>query len=226
MTLSQLYAEIRFMTNTSSTTFTDDDILRGINLNQGEATEMMLSAQGYSKLNETEYTTDFLATTGLIEGESGYNGEYAFDSTILRPLRIELKYPDCDYVECKMYDMSTNEGSEVDYDFEEDEPYARIARDSIFIRPLPATTVTDGIKMWAEKMQTDVSGSSDTPVLSSIFHEWYVLNQALRFGQLRPGKTKEEVLMDISRIEDKIMRYYRVKTATIKRLTVNQLNFQ
>ena len=225
MILDTIYSEIEFLTETDDVTFTDAEKLRGINIDQGEALELMMYSQGYRKVGEATYKTDFVTTTGLAEGDNGYNGEYAFDSTWIKPTAFYVKYPGAsDYVKCRLYDIDENENSEIDSDeidgtFSETRPYVRFARDSFFVRPLnDSTTVSYGLMVVAEPRNTELFLNTETPILDPIFHRWYVLKQALRYGKFRDGITRNDIVFELQQIEKKIRKFYSEKLKTPTKL--------
>lgn len=222
MDVDTIYNEIEFITETNSDTFSDADKLRGLNIDQGEALELMLYSQGYRKVGEKTYYADFLATTDLSEGDNGYNGEYSFDASWVKPIEFYVKFPtQTTFTECSLYDLLENGESEFDESviastFSQDEPYVRFARDTFFIRPLnTVSTVTGGIKVIAEPRNGDLKTTNDTPILDPIFHRWYVLKQALRFGKFRPNVSRNDITNELEALERKIRKFYsqRLKTS-------------
>lgn len=228
MTVDNLYDEIEFITESNSTTFTDVDKLVGINLDQGEALMMIMNAQGYRKVGEKTYYTDFKAQSGLVAGDSGYMGEYAFDSAWLKTTEFYVKFPNQGkYVKCGMYDVADNENSEfdaieIDSVFSETKPQVRFARDSFCVRPYPDEDVSDGIKILAEPRQAALTLTTETPVMESNFHRWYVLKEALRFGKFREGISRYDITQELDSLEGKIRSYYSIRVKTPARIkTIN-----
>jgi len=167
MTVATLQTLVRDITNTNSTTFTDADILRHLNIAYGHRILDILRLQVDRNASQTEVKTNLVSVTGLSEGDSGYNGEYAFPVDLVRPLRMEITYDGENWYPCKVYDINENTGSEhykdsIQDNFSETDPYVRFDRDSYFIRPLPETSVTNGLHIWYEYRQTDLTtGSPD-----------------------------------------------------------------
>ena len=233
MTVGTLYDEIEFLTDSDSTSFPDADKLRGLNIDQGDAMAIMLSAKGYKKVNETEYYTDFISTSGLTAGQNGYNGEYAFDSNFIKITRAEVTFPNAtEPLPCSIYDLSKNGYSEYNQNsiqdtFYETNPAIRMTRTTYFIRPLnTGATVANGIHLWVEKRQTDLTSESDNPILDPIFHRWYVLKQALRFGRFREGISRSDLEGELADYESKIKNFYKVIDKSLKTLNIRKINFR
>jgi len=129
MQLSEIRTQTRFYTKTNTSTFSDTDLDREANNAYSFFVMELMRVQGYTNLTGTEVTTDFVTTDGLSAGDNGYNGEYAFASDVLEPVRFEVKYSSTDTpVRCTIYDMSQNYSSEYDEDdiqanFSEGSPY-------------------------------------------------------------------------------------------------------
>lgn len=232
MLASTIFDEVRFLTATDTSTYTDTDLLRGLNILQAQAVIKMMIAQGFRPVNETEFITDFVSTTGLVAGDNGYMGEYGFDSNWIKPTKIQVQFDvDDSPLPCNLYDLSENDKSESDEDeidatFDDSEPYARFQRETYLIRPLnTGTTVVGGIHIWAEKRQTDLTSTSQSPIMESNLHDWYIKKLAVRFGKFREGITLVQLLRDIEELEDLISQTYRQKLRTPKKLTINQINF-
>lgn len=221
MTIADLYTEIDFLCETNTTVFPVADKLRGINIDQGEALSLMLQSQSYRKVNETSFSTDFVSTDGLSEGDNGYNGEYTFDSSWVKPTEIYVKYPSQSvHKKCALYGIEENNNSEFDEDsisatFTQSNPYVRYSGNTLFIRPLNSeSTVTDGIMVVVEPTTTTLTETTDTPVLDSIFHRWYVLKEALRYGKFRAGITRTDMETELAQLEKKIKSFYSNKLKT------------
>jgi hypothetical protein len=233
MTVDNIYDEIEFLTETDSTVFTDADKLRGLNLDQGEALQLMLYSQGYRKVGEKTYYTDFKTITGLTEGQNGYDGEYAFDGNWVKPIEFYAKFPGQNtYRKCHLYDVSENDNSEFDNGiinstFSTANPSVRFSRNSFRIRPINSTLdVTDGIMVIAEPRSATLLNTTDVPVLDPIFHRWFVLKEALRFGKFRTGITRSDVMLELQQLEQKIRRLYSDRVKTPTRLKVGNESFK
>lgn len=157
------------LTNTNSTTFLDGNatnVLEELNIQYGHRILDILHARVDINASITEAYGDLVAYAGLSAGEIGYEGEYPFPADLLRPTRVEVKYG-TDWVRCAIYDLNDNDNSEVQADivngnFSESSPYVRFERDSYFLRPMPKTSVSKGIRIWYEKRQTDLTTGSPT----------------------------------------------------------------
>lgn len=114
-----------------------------------------------------EATTDLMSTVGIVAGDNGFNGEYAFPSDLLKPVRFEISYDGLRWVKATIYDNAINLGSEYNDTqlvdgFSTEEPRVDFIRNSYKIRP-PKTTsgnITKGIYIEYEKRQADFTDST------------------------------------------------------------------
>jgi hypothetical protein len=176
MTGTEIAAYARILTNTDSVTLTDADILTILNVKYGHRILDILRIQVDKNANMEESYTNLVSSTGLVAGDNGYNGEYAFPTNLLKPIRAEVLYTTTGTpVKCSIYDITDSQTSEqagkVNYNFSQSDPYVRFERDSFFVRPIPTTSVTAGLRIWYEKRQTAFSALSDTPTFEQNLHD-------------------------------------------------------
>jgi len=176
MNVASLLTKAYRLTNTSVSTFLDansTNVLADLNQAYGHRTLQILGVRQDLNHNIEESYTDLKDTTSLVAGDNGYNGEYAFPPDLLRPVRVEVSFDGLSWRPCDIYDINENPTSE----FNDvsvgstSSPYVRFERDSYFIRPLleTGTNVTNGIHIWYEKRQTDMTTGS--PEFESNLHD-------------------------------------------------------
>lgn len=172
MTTATLYTLARDILNTNSTVLPDSKLLEWLNIAYGHRILDVLRYQVDRNASIEMSKTDLVSTTGLTEGQNGYDGEYAFPTDLLRPTRMEVSFDGTNWEKCTIYDLNENEESEVyPTDFTTASPFVRFERDSYFIRPLhTGSTVTNGIRVWYEKRQVALT-VGDTPVFESNLHD-------------------------------------------------------
>lgn len=175
MTGTSIAAYARILTNTNSTTLTDADILTMLNVKYGHRILDILKVQVDKNASMEESYTDLVSSTGLVDGDNGFNGEYSFPSDLLRPVRVEVKFDDT-FIKAEVYDLPDNgksewQESEINDRFNKLRPYVRFERDSFFIRPLTTTSVTGGIHIWYEKRQESLTSLTETPDFEQNLHD-------------------------------------------------------
>lgn len=231
MNVTALYAEIRYVGKTDSTSFPDADILVGINLHIAEVIQDILRVQTERNTTGTTVKYDLINTTGLAEGSTGYNGEYPFPTDLLRPIRLEVSYDGVSYKPASVYDMAGNDNSEQDqtdntFPGSGGDPAVRFMRDSFFIRPLHAsTTVSNGIIVWYEQRQAALTSGSETPPFESNFHEILVFKGLLRYAQRYPEKYNPLWTQKLMEIQLAMKEFYKNRFKKNKRLTPSYESF-
>jgi hypothetical protein len=233
MQLSTIRDEVRWLTKTDTSTFSNTNINREINIAYQSIILQILKTQGYKNTTGKHVSTSLLSTSGLVSGDLGFNGEYPFPTDMLRPIRFELKYAATDTpVPCRIYDMSQNGTSESDDDAVstlagETEPIVKFFHDSYFIRPLKTTTgdITGGIHIWYEARQTALSADADEPQFEESLHDLLALMTAERFYMRHPSKTNSTVLRDKEVKLRELRSFYRIRIPVLRQLTPQRINF-
>jgi hypothetical protein len=226
MNLTEIRTATRFLTKTDTTTFSDTDLDREANtVYNGLVLEMVQASGQLNEQGEQTYT-DFLATDSLSAGDNGYNGEYSLPSDCLVLKRVEVRYTD-DLIPVKLYDVSENSSSEfVNYSdgFSEANPKFRLFRNSIFIRPVPETTVTNGIYLEYIKRNA-VLTASDSPVFETNLHDLIPLGTALRYFMRNPENYNQLIKSEYdSKLED-FRVWYRDKFQKVMKINTYKENF-
>lgn len=209
------------LTNTNSTTFLSGvaaDILEELNIQYGHRTLDILKVQVDRNASQTEATATLMSTSGLVAGDNGYNGEYAFPTDLLKPIRVEVSYDGETWYLASVYDIFDNEKSEHEQDdvqanFSQSEPFVRFDRDSFFIRPLKTTAgnITAGIHIWYEQRQTDLT--SDSPAFEANLHDilaYDLANQEyLMHKKKYDADWKIQFDMERSKVEQRFLEFYK-----------------
>ena len=172
MTTATLYTLARDILNTNSTVLPDSKLLEWLNIAYGHRILDVLRYQVDRNASIEMAKTDLISSVGLVEGQNGYDGEYAFPTDLLRPTRMEVSYDGANWDKCTIYDLNENEKSEVEpTEFTTSNPYVRFERDSYFMRPVHVgSTITNGIRVWYEKRQAALT-AGDTPVFEPNLHD-------------------------------------------------------
>lgn len=227
------------LTNKNSSTFLDGvsaNIYEHLNTFYGHRVLDILKVRVDKNATIQNATTDFISNVGLVEGDSGFNGEYSFPSDLLKPSRFEISYDGSTWKKCRIYDNALNNSSEYNADqleaFSQDDPVVDFTRNSYKVRPLKTTAgnITKGIYVEYEKRQADFTSTTapseieanmqdllayDLAELEMIMHaESYPSNQLTLFR----AKKKQ--------VEDRFFEFYKNNLHSNKQVTVNYPNYQ
>ena len=189
MNVSSLQALTRRLTKTDTTTYSDANLLIDININYGKRMLDVMDLRTDKNTGVQDSYTDLISITGLVDGQNGYRGEYAFPSGLVKPFACLVSFDGTTYNFCTPYELSDRLCDELTEDsingvFSENNPYVRFDRDSYFIRPLPDTTVSQGIHVWYEKRQSDLTTGS--PDFETNLHDLIAYDCAEGYAIMNP----------------------------------------
>jgi hypothetical protein len=217
MNTASIYSLARDILNTNSTVLPDAKLLEWLNIALGHRILDILRYQIDRNASMTMAKTDFVSTTGLSEGDNGYNGEYSFPSDLLRPIRAEVSYNGTEWKRCKIYDLNENEDSEADKEqldstFSASEPVVNFERYSYFVRPLnTGDTVANGIRVWYEKRQTALT-AGDTPEFEQNLHDLLAFDiaemETIRHAEKYPSEVVGRIRNEKAKREDRFIWFY------------------
>lgn len=233
MQLSEIRTETRFITRTDTNTFSDADLNREANIAYKKIMLEILKVQGYRNLSGVQSTTDLVSSDGLVAGDNGFDGEYAFPADLLRPIRMEVQFDTAETPRpCIIYDQSENILSETDDDSlsgitPELRPVVRFFRNSFLIRPIKTTVgnITDGITIWYEAREDDMSADGDTPNFEASLHDLIPVMVAERFYLRHPSKRNVAVLSEKESLMKQLRSFYKLRIPMVKQLKPRQVNF-
>lgn len=233
MDLSTIRDEVRWLTKTDTTTFTNTNINREANIVYKKIMIEILKVQGYRNTSGKHVSTDLLSTSGLVSGDIGYNGEYPFPTDMIRPIRFEVKYVSTDeLVPCKIIDMVQNEHSlvgddEINNAADETAPIVRFFHDSYFLSPVKTTSgnITGGIHIWYEFRESDLSADGDTPSFEASLHDLIPLMIAERFYMRHPSKRNAAVMQEKESTMRQLINFYKRRIPIVKQFRPLYTNF-
>jgi len=219
MLVSEIIDEIRQEANTNSAKASNTYLLTGINLDYGEVIMQILRAKTDFSFQGGESYTNHLSTSGLVAGQSGFNGEYTFPTDLIRPIRVEISYDGEVWRPAKFYDVADTKTSETDEDdtaegqWSQSSPYVRFERESMYVRPVnTGSTVTAGIRVWFEKRQSNLEIGS-TPNFEANFHRILVLRGALRLMRKYRKQynlaDRNELRGELNNLTEELLSYYK-----------------
>lgn len=217
METASIYTLTRDILNTNSSVLPDSKLLEWLNIALGHRTLDVLRFQVDRNASMQASKTDFVSTVGLVEGDNGYNGEFSFPSTLLRPIRAEVTFDGVNWKRCKIYDLNENEASEaseteINATFSESEPHVNFERNSFSIRPLnTGATVTNGIRIWHEKRQAALT-AGDSPDFEENLHDVLAFDLAemelLRHAEKYSAEVQGRIRREKAAREDRFKWFY------------------
>lgn len=154
----------RRFSKSDSTSYPDIDIDASINRYYDIfVTEIIEAMDGWDFQGE-------VATTDLVEDQQ----EYVFPSDILKIKRIEVTFDGTTWENVQFMDINergrATDTTSIGNDFSTSEPYADTHDSSLFLYPIPSAAVSGGLKIWYEKLPTQLSAATDEPKIARPFH--------------------------------------------------------
>lgn len=164
MTLVELRAFARFLTNTNSTTYSDTDLDASINTYND-----LFTAEILDSMDEWDFSAD-TATTDLIASQQ----EYILPTDILKIKRVEISYDGTNWYLANPMDVNetgnATDTTSIANNFSTSAPYYDLMDASMMIYPLPTAGSTAGLKIWYEKDPTKLTGTL-SPTFARPFHK-------------------------------------------------------
>jgi len=184
-----------------------------------------------------EATTDLISTVGLVAGDNGFGGEFAFPADLLKPVRFEVSYDGITWIKCNVYDNALNERSEYNdvqlaSDFSQSDPRVDFTRNSYKIRP-PKTTagnITKGIYIEYEQRQVDFTSTTAPVQIEANLQDILAWDLAkLEIIMHSKNYTSQEITVfnqEHQKAEDRFLEFYKNNLPTRKKMTLKYQNYR
>lgn len=224
-------SQANFLDGTTATAY------KRLNTSYGHRVLDILRVRVDKNATINEATTDLISTVGLVEGDNGFNGEYAFPSDLLKPVRFEVSYDGLTWLKAQIYDNALNTRSEyndtqLEAEFSQREPRVDFSRNSFKIRP-PKTTagdITKGIYIEYEQRQTDLTSSTAPEqleanlqdILAYDLAEYDLIQHADKYSaqQITMIRAKK------AELEQRFLEFYMNRLGSQKKLTLKYKNYR
>lgn len=155
----------RRFANTNATAYSNADLDASIN----EWYRIFVS-EVLDSMDDWDYDGE-IATASLVANQQ----EYTFPSDILKIKRIEYTPDGSNWYPVSFLDVTdiqhATDATTIRNRFTSTEPYADIFDNSIFLYPIPTTSVTGGLKIWYDKHPAELSAATDEPTFNKLYHK-------------------------------------------------------
>lgn len=206
MTLVNLQAKTRYLLGElSSSNYSDANLNRALNDYYMRAIAIAIESNGQWEVRGT------IATADLVDGQR----EYVLPATLIALKMIEANFTgnQNDWRKLDIVDLR-NLGAITNYqdDPEDDsnsESVVRIFDNSLYFISPPKNSVTDGLKIYYQKEQTELSGASDEPTLPEHLHLYLVYGACMDYSfRIDDDKNVKKYQELLDRHEQIIKEYY------------------
>lgn len=223
------------LVNKDSDTFLDGveaNIMEDLNRAYGHRILDILRVRVDKNASIKEVTTTLVSTSGLAIGDNGYNGEYAFPTDLLKPVRFEVSYDGITWNKATVYDNTLNNGSEYNdtqlaNDFSESSPRVDFTRNSFKIRPPKTSTgnITNGIYIEYEVRSVDFSSSTAPVDIESTLQDilsWDLARLEITMHSSKYSSQEITVFnQEHEKIEKRFLTFYSTNLPTKKNMSFN-----
>jgi hypothetical protein len=200
----------RFLTNTNTTTYTNEDLDAAINMYYRSFVQDIIDA-----MDDWDFQGE-VATADLVAGQQ----EYVFPTDCLKIKRAELTYDGTNWSKVNFLDIneisSATDTTSISRNFTKTEPYADLHDNSLFLYPIPDANSAAGLKIWYEKKATDLSAVTDEPLLVEAYQKGLCYGAAKDYFEkyIEVGKNYNKrnlMASNLNEIREEMKNFYRKK---------------
>ena len=176
-----LIGAVRFFTGTDSVEFPADEIKPLLNQAYHQATIWILEV-----MDKITFQSDKDASINLVNGTANYT----FPSDILTIRRVEINYTGnsqdwspVDILTIQQYQQAyANIDSNHSYHTTKTPALIVKSNTEFLIDPVPTANVSNGIHIWFTKVATELSNTTDEPVIVENFHPLISVEASLKYA--------------------------------------------
>jgi hypothetical protein len=189
MTTAQILTYARFLTNTNTATAPDASLLSCITeWNKKLTAKLADLGEGYG---ETMTALDLASGSEAV----------SLPSDCMKVKRLEIKWTDSGtWRKVNIYDLNeseeANDTATIASDFSQDNPFADIMGNFIYLRPIPNADVSAGLNCYYYQIPSAISATSVTPTSPPEFHRYLVdllgIDIRQMKGELSPAQAINE----------------------------------
>jgi len=200
----------RFITDTDTATFTNADLDASLNMYYD-----LFCTEIIDSMDEWDFNGD-TATSDLVANQQ----EYVFPTTILKIKRIEVSYDGSTWQLASPMDVNevghATDTTSISTNFSTNQPYYDLMDTSFMLYPIPTANSTGGVKIWFEKLETQLSADTDEPTIVRPFHKGLCYGAAKDYFEkyINVGSNSQKAQTANTNLENYIQRakvFYRKK---------------
>lgn len=210
MNVAELKQDVWFLTNTSSSDYSEAEVLRNLNKHYEEISTIIWHSAGDWNFDDKNYITHPIAETDLVDGQQ----DYSLPTVARRIERVEVKDKDGNWVKLKKIDEAEIESALPEFFKTPGLPaYYDLRGFYIFLYPSPDkndVTLSSGLRVYMERSVVKLQDDADEPSFISEFHGLLSIRASLDWCIAKEySATKISSLMRIQRnLEEKLKQYY------------------
>lgn len=200
-----LVEDTRWWSETNTYSYPTADITRNLNKWYQELTAEILTS-----MDEWDFQGE-IATASLVANQQ----EYTWPTNLLRVKRIEVSYGAewrrVHPIDVQEVEASIATQSNVNNEFTTSDPRYDVHDNSIFLFPVPTSSVSGGLKIWYEKEVTELTSNTDEPNLAEPFHRLLSLGAAYDYATKKGLPIATQLLQKLEQGRAKLREFYNTR---------------
>ena len=214
MTYAEIVSNARFITGAAVADWSAAQITLSINNWYQKVVTMILAAQDEWDWDDVNHTTYPIFTLDLVANQQDY--QIPASLKMLKIKRVEAKLDGTNWVRATPIDINqisdATDTTSISNNFSTSEPFYDVKYNGIFLYPIPAVNVDEGLKYEITR-EVDEFTTSDTtqePGIDEPFHNMISLGAALDWEMAKkPDGPRIKILMaQMQEYEQRLKQYY------------------
>jgi hypothetical protein len=211
MTIGDIQQKIYTLTKSSSSDFTNAEMLVAINNAYERVTSLILQSDGRWQFDDSNRSDFPIATANLVSAQNDYELAVAH----LRIARVELKNSEGNWYQLQPMDPKDFEGESITELSEESgapKYYDKLGA-SIVLYPTPNYSSTNGLKIYYQRgpelfSASDLTTGEAVPGFNSLYHSLLALWPSYEYASANVMRNAGALMQDINRLEDQLKKDY------------------
>ena len=214
MTLNDLKQRARDLTTTDATTYSDNELVRNLNLAYKKVVSWIIKSYDAWKFQAQQ------ATTNLLANERSYL--LPLDLLTIEGVEVNLEGKPNAYVVANPITLKefqsmgiALENPNIDSFFTNASPRFLLERNQITIFPKPLVNVDNGLKIYYTDRARDLTNPDDSPIFSEDYHDILCWMAAIDYFFQTDNKSKLVVATQtVERLKPELIGYYQTREQT------------
>ena len=188
------------------------EFVRLINAEYQKATTIIIDAMDDFDFDDSNKTDYPIYTTDLTANRQ----DYLFPQSLkmLQVKRVEAKMDGSNWYRVNPMDINEDgyatDTASIAYSFAAAKPYYDVQYNALWLYPIPATTVTSGLKIWISREVTEFTASSTTtePGFDEPFHRMLSIGASMAWCIAKGRPQKGDLMALYTDYEKRLREYY------------------
>lgn len=213
MNLADISAKITELTGYDTNRYPNANRLINLNLWQDKIADMIEDSQDESDFDDTSHGDYSIFDDDLVADQQ----DYPFPAGLFSVKRVELKLDGTNSRRASPIDIneigSATDSTSLAGRFSTDSPYYDVQNSSVFIYPIPAQNVTDGISIWGSRdvkviSSGDLTTGTRVPGFPRAFIPMLAYGASWEIAQKDGLKNKDDIQAELQRYEQRLRTHY------------------